>query len=169
MVIFKSDANWIDPTGHQDDLIRQCMHHRMDIADICNKYRQLYSFHAIDGHDTDEEERTLLEKYEGQIQPHPIVAENFLAGVCSDADAQLDICQCADCLGLTEAVGRLRDLAAPHPQPMPATLAAFPWSANATRLSVGEQEWPNPVAYQTACKLRLQARSTFGSGIWLAP
>lgn len=114
MIIFESEAHLIDSLGHHDDLIRQCVQGHLSFDDFCSEYHDYYAFYALDGHESDEEERKLLEKHEKRIEPHRIVAEEILAGVCSDADAQLEIYQRAGRFGSAEAVRRLRELAALH-------------------------------------------------------
>ena len=111
MVIFESEAHMIASLDHHDDLIRQCMQSHLGFNDFCAKYHDYYAFYALDGHESDEEERSLLERYEKRIEVHRIVAEEILGGVCSDTDAQLEIYQRAGRLGSAEAVRRLRDLA----------------------------------------------------------
>lgn len=114
MVMFESEAHLIDSLAHHDDLIRQCAQGQMSFTDFCSEYHDYYAFYALDGHESDDEERKLLEKYERRIEPHRIVAEAIFAGVCSDADAQLEIYQRAGRFGSAEAVRRLRELAALH-------------------------------------------------------
>ena len=112
MVIFESEAQLIESLSHHDDLIRQCAQGQLSFNDFCAEYHDYYAFYALDGHESDEEERTLLEKYEKQIEPHRVVAEDILGRVCSDADAKLEIYQRAGRFGSAEAVRKLRDLAA---------------------------------------------------------
>lgn len=114
MVIFESEAELIESLNHHDDIVRQCAQGRLSFDAFCSEYHDYYAFYALDGHESDEEERTLLEKYEKRIEPHRMVAEEILGGVCSDADAQLEAYQRAGRFGSAEAVRRLRDLAATY-------------------------------------------------------
>lgn len=112
MIIFASEAHMIDSLAHHNDLIRQCAQGHMSFDDFCSEYHDYYAFYALDGHESDDEERRLLEKYERRIELHRIVAEEILAGVCSDNDAQLESYQRAGRFGSVEAVRRLSELAA---------------------------------------------------------
>ncbi|WP_374337452.1 hypothetical protein [Methyloversatilis sp.] len=114
MVIFESEAHLIESLDRHDDLVRQCAQGRMSFDSFCSEYHDFYAYYALDGHESDEEERRLLEKYERRIEPHRIVAEDILGGVCSDADAQLEIYQRAGRFGSAEAVRRLRELITLH-------------------------------------------------------
>lgn len=114
MIIFESEAQLIDSLDHHDDLIRQCARGHLSFDDFCSEYHDFYAFYALDGHESDEEEKRLLEKHDKRIEPHRVVAEEILAGVCSDGDAQLEIYQRAGRFGSAEAVRRLRELAALH-------------------------------------------------------
>ncbi|MCB4362081.1 hypothetical protein [Quatrionicoccus australiensis] len=99
MVIFESEYHLIGSLDHHDNLIRLCAQGRMSFDAFCSEYHDFYAFYALDGHESDEEERQLFEKYEKRIEPHRIVAEEILAGVCSDVDAQLEIYQRAGRFG----------------------------------------------------------------------
>ena len=114
MVIFESEAHMVESFNHHDELIRQCALGHLSFAEFCTEYRDFYAFYALDGHESDEEERTLLERYKERVEVHRVVFEDILGGVCSDADAQLESYQRAGRFGSAEAVRRLRDLAAVH-------------------------------------------------------
>lgn len=67
----------------------------------------LYNFYAIDGHESDSEERELLSKHAKRITR----IENALSsaeGLCSEEDAEKEIYQIADRYGADEAARRLR-------------------------------------------------------------
>jgi len=112
MVIFESEADLLESLDHHDDLVRQCARGEKSFDDFCAEYHDYYAYCALDGHESDQEERALLEKYEKRIEVHRIVAEDILGGVCSDADAKLKIYQHAGRFGSVEAVQRLRNLTA---------------------------------------------------------
>ena len=112
MVIFESEAKLIESLAQHDELIRLCAEGRITFGDFCSEYHNYYAFCALDGHESDEEERALLGKYEKRIELHRVVAEEVLGAVCSDADAQREVYQRAGRFGSAEAVRRLRDLVA---------------------------------------------------------
>lgn len=110
MVIFKSENDLLNYLDVHDDLIQKCASGLIPFWDFCKKYNNFYWFCALDGHESDEEERQLLEKYEPRILRHRIVAEEILSGVCSDEDAKKPIYIKAGRFGSEIAVVRLREV-----------------------------------------------------------
>ena len=110
MVIFESESDLLASLDRHDDLARQCACGAKSFNDFCVEYNYYYGSCALDGHESDQEERSLLEKYEKRIKVHRIIAEDILGGVCSDLDAKLEIYQRAGRFGSEEAVRRLHDL-----------------------------------------------------------
>jgi hypothetical protein len=108
MVIFESEDDLLAKLRQHDGLVRQCARGELPFEEFCGKYNDFYAFYALDGHESDNEERALLEKYEDRIESHRIIAIEILGQVCSDQDAQLEVYQRADRFGSAEAVERLR-------------------------------------------------------------
>lgn len=110
MVIFDSEAHMLESLDRHDDLVRQCAEGRKTFDDFYTEYHDFYAFYALDGHESDEEERSLLVKYDKRIEVHRIIAEEILGKVCSEADATLEIYQRAGRFGSVEASRRLSDI-----------------------------------------------------------
>src|SRR5690349_6558281 len=91
MVIFASETDLIQKLNEHDALVRGCVAGQLSFDEFCKRYNDFYPFYALDGHESDEEERALLEKYEARIEPHRVIAEDILGRLCSEADAQRDI------------------------------------------------------------------------------
>jgi hypothetical protein len=108
MQMFKSEADLLHELSIHDDLVRQCAAGQLSFDRFCERYRDFYAFYALDGHESDEEDRLLLEKHAARIEPHRIVAEEILGQVCSDADAGRETYQRAGRFGSAEAVARLK-------------------------------------------------------------
>ena len=108
MQMFQSEADLLNELSVHDELVRQCAGGQLSFDRFCERYRDFYAFYALDGHESDEEERLLLEKYARRIEPHRVVAEEILGQVCSDADAELEQYQRAGRFGSAEAVARLK-------------------------------------------------------------
>jgi hypothetical protein len=108
MQMFECEADLLHELSIHDELVRQCASGQLSFESFCETYRSFYAFYALDGHESDEEERLLLEKHAGRIEPHRIVAEEILGQVCSDADAELETYQRAGRFGSAEAVARLK-------------------------------------------------------------
>ena len=111
MVIFESENELLNYLDVHDNLIRKCANGQLPFWDFYEKYNNFYWYCALDGHESDEEERQLLEKYEPRILPHRIVAEEIFSGVCSDEDVRKPNYIKAGRFGSDAAVGRLRDVA----------------------------------------------------------
>jgi hypothetical protein len=74
-------------------------------------YNDFYSYCALDGHESDEDERTLLKKYEARILPHRLITYDILWKVCSAEDAATTIYKEAGRFGPQEAVVKLKGIA----------------------------------------------------------
>src|ERR1700736_1192823 len=107
MQMFKSEADLLHELSIHVDLVRQCASGQLSFDRFCERYRDFYAFYALDGHESDEEERLLLQKHAARIEPHRIVAEEILCQVCSVADAGRETYQRAGRFGPAEAVARL--------------------------------------------------------------
>lgn len=107
MVIFESEADLLSALGRHDALVRECIEGRLSFDAFCDQYNNFYAFYALDGHESDEEERLLLEKHEARIEPHRVIACEILGNLCSDADALLESYQNAGRFGSTEALRRM--------------------------------------------------------------
>jgi hypothetical protein len=114
MVIFKSENELIEYLDKHDDLVRKCAGNLLPFWDFVEKYNNFYWYCALDGHESDEEERDLLVKYENRILPHREIAETILHGVCSDEDAKKEIYQKANRFGSDVAVLMLKKVASKY-------------------------------------------------------
>ena len=110
MVIFQSEADLLDVIATHDSLVKQCVSGQLTFLSFCDQYKDFYAYYALDGHESDDEERTLLLKYDHLIEPHRVIAYDILGRVCSDADALLDSYKQSGRFGSDEAVKRLRDV-----------------------------------------------------------
>jgi hypothetical protein len=110
MVMFESETDMLDTIQRHDSLVRDCVEGRLTFAEFCDSYDDFYTLYALDGHESDEEERRLLEKHDARIELHRIIAYGILGMVCSDSDAQLDSYKQAGRFGSAEALERLADL-----------------------------------------------------------
>ncbi|MDP3272716.1 hypothetical protein [Limnobacter sp.] len=97
----------IQKLDEHDSLVRRCVSGELPFGEFCDRYNDFYPFYALDGHESDEEERALLEKYAARIEPHRVIAEDILARLCSEADAEREIYRRAGRFGMQEALRRL--------------------------------------------------------------
>jgi hypothetical protein len=91
MVVFDSENDLVKYLDVHDDLIRRCASGLLSFWDFYEKYNNFYRYCALDGHESDEEERLLIDKYEPRILPHRIVAEEIFSIVCFYEDAKKPI------------------------------------------------------------------------------
>lgn len=77
--------------------------------EFLDKYEDFYDHYALDGHESDLEERELLEKHEDKIALHREISE-VLNGLCSDEDAVKEIYKKADRFGSEEGLKRLKEI-----------------------------------------------------------
>ena len=108
MLMFASEAHLLETLSMHDELVRQCVGGHLSFDAFCERYQDFYAFFALDGHESDDEERALLEKYEARIEPHRIIGEDILGLVCTNEDAERESFQRAGRFGPIEAVERMR-------------------------------------------------------------
>lgn len=106
--MFQSEAVLREELRRHNELVRRCANGSLSFERFCEEYNNFWSYYALDGHESDEEERVILEKYEDCIEPHRIIAFDILGKVCSEDDAKLSTYQQAGRFGAVEAVNRLR-------------------------------------------------------------
>ena len=105
--MFESEFALLTAIEAHDELVRLCVSGELSFDQFCDQYNDFYAFYALDGHESDEEERALLLKHELLTEPHRIIAYDILGRVCSDRDAQLDSYKEAGRFGSVEAIRRL--------------------------------------------------------------
>jgi hypothetical protein len=114
MRMFSSEADLKASLEQHDELVRQCAHGEVTWGSFCDKYNNYWSYYALDGHESDEEENALLDRYENKIELHRAIAFNVLGQVCSEEDAVKDSYIQAGRIGSTAAVERIASLWAEH-------------------------------------------------------
>lgn len=107
MVIFESEADLLLSLDQHDQLVRECVRGEVAFDRFVEKYNNFYALCALDGHESDEEERALLEKYAERIEPHRIIAFEILGQVCADEDSVRESYKQAGRFGSAEGVAML--------------------------------------------------------------
>lgn len=110
MIMFESEADLLETIEKHDALVRQCVSGALGFLEFCETYNDFYAYYALDGHESDDEERLLLEKYDFRIVPHRVIACDILGLVCSDEDAKLNSYKQAGRFGSAEALARLKNV-----------------------------------------------------------
>jgi hypothetical protein len=108
--MFASEVEIQQSLDQHDELVRQCALGEITFTDFCDKYNNYWSFYALDGHESDDEERAILDRYEDRIELHRLIAFDILGQLCSEEDALRDIYIQAGRFGSTVAQQRLATL-----------------------------------------------------------
>ena len=110
MIIFKSESDFIKILNEYDSLVLQCTSGKISFKDFTEKYNDFYDHYALDGHESDQEENSLLEKYKKRVRLHQVITEDILGKVCSDNDAQKQIYIDAGRFGSKVALKKLKEV-----------------------------------------------------------
>lgn len=110
MVIFQSEADLLNEIAKHDALVEQCVSGAITFEQFLDSYNSFYYRFALDGHESDDEERQLLSKHARLIAPHRAIANDVLGRVCSDADLALESYKQAGRIGSGEAIKRMREV-----------------------------------------------------------
>ncbi len=90
MVLFQSESQLVELIEKHDELVRQCASGQIDFAKFCDEYGDFYEAYALDGHESDEEEKAILVKNELRLKPHQIIAHSILNRLYIDGDVDKD-------------------------------------------------------------------------------
>lgn len=108
MTIFESESHLLAILAEIESALERAAHAGGDIfRAFYGKAGHLYGSHALDGHESDDEERDLLAKHAQRIARID-EALDAARELCSEADAQTQIYQQAGRYGADEAARRLR-------------------------------------------------------------
>lgn len=110
MKTFQSETDLLQTLDRYDDLIRQCVDQRVTFDAFCDLYNDFYFIYALDGHESDVEERALFERHAKRIQAHAYIAEQILARLCSEEEAGLESYRKAGRFGPATALEMLADV-----------------------------------------------------------
>ena len=88
MKIFKSEQDLIEKLEAHEGFVVSCAQGKIDLNQFLTEYDNFYYRFALDGHESDEEEKALLSKYASRITLHEVLANEILGKLCSENDAQ---------------------------------------------------------------------------------
>jgi hypothetical protein len=92
-----------------DDLVRKCACDELSFPAFEKAYDAFYPRYALDGHESDAEERRLLEKYESRVALHRAIWDDVLTQVTAD-EYLAETKRAGGFIGSVEAQQRIRDL-----------------------------------------------------------
>jgi len=108
--IFASEEDFLNVMEIHDRLIQDCALELITFDEFMRRYKGFYGYYALDGHESDDSEWALFEKYSGRIEPHAEIAENVLSLLCADEDAEKQSYIEAGRFGSGEALRRIREI-----------------------------------------------------------
>lgn len=114
MVLYESEDALLKILDCYDELLRGCARGDLPFWDFNEKYGNFFWSYAVDGHESDAQEKTLLEKYHDRIEPHRRVQEEILSLVCSDEDSEKEQYRQAGRISSKEAVRRIARVVASY-------------------------------------------------------
>ena len=109
MTIFLSEAELIEVLDRADAMINACAEGLLDFNVFYRDLGYLHGFHALDGHESDEEELRMLDKHHDRIAWIERVLDE-ISGVCADQDSTKESYINAGRFGTAEALRRLKVL-----------------------------------------------------------
>jgi len=119
MLMFASEVEIQRSLAEHDDIVRRCAQREVTFEQFCDEYNNYWSFYALDGHESDDEEREILRRYEDRIELHRLIAFEVLGQLCSEADARREIYIQAGRFGSAVAQQKLAALWEAHRQAGP--------------------------------------------------
>jgi len=109
--MFNSEDAMLSAIERYDRLISDRVANAISFSEFLEEYYTFYMTYALDGHESDLEERLLIEKHENRIAPHREVWEKIIGGgLCSDEDAQKESYIQAGRFGGDEGLKRLKEI-----------------------------------------------------------
>ena len=88
MIIFRDEQDIVTKLNEHDELILQCSRGELSWSDFLSRYNDFPWYYALDGHESDEEEKILLQRYKKRIDTHLAFADQFLSYLCKDEDSK---------------------------------------------------------------------------------
>jgi hypothetical protein len=110
MVIFASESELLEVLDRADAMIAACVDGSLGVRDLLDQLGHLHGYHALDGHESDEEELALFARHRARIGWIER-ALGEIGEICADDDALKDAYIKAGRFGSAEALRRLRSLA----------------------------------------------------------
>ena len=93
-----------------DSLVLQCVSGKLTMDEFLDRYGYPIRSHRLDGLETEQEYKAVLQKFKERIELHERITTLVLHRICSEADAKLTSYQLADRIGAKEASDILQSL-----------------------------------------------------------
>jgi len=109
--MFGSEEEFLKVMADHDDLVKKCASGELEFQEFLKLYNGFYGHYALDGHESDEAEIVMFQKFADRILPHEKIAAEILRYVCLDEDAVKQSYLDAGRIGSEEGLRRLKYLA----------------------------------------------------------
>ena len=86
MVIFRDEQNLLETLDRHDALLTQCSQGEITFERFLVLYDNFPWKYALDGHESDQEERDLLLRHSRRVKIHLDLASDILSRLCSEED-----------------------------------------------------------------------------------
>ena len=108
---FASEIDLLEVLSAHDDIVRRCVRGDIEFRDFVRLYDDFWWRFALDGHESDSADRTLLERHADRILLHRKIAEEVIGALASASDATKQNYQRAGRIGPRDAFARLQRIA----------------------------------------------------------
>ena len=112
MKMFRSEEDLLAALDKHDDLVFACASGAIPFEQFERAYDSFYWRCALDGHESDEEERALFARHASRISFHAELCETVLSRLTTDEYAAVPECAAKGFIGRGDAVVLLRELVA---------------------------------------------------------
>jgi hypothetical protein len=109
MTIFEDEDDLLETLEQHDALLVQCASGVIGFQEFLSSYADFPLVYALDGHESDSEERTLLERHAARVHVHLDFADEILFHLCSEDDQDKKDYIQAGRFGSKGAMPRIRD------------------------------------------------------------
>lgn len=91
MELFESEDEVRELIKSKILLIDDFVHDRINDEQFWEGFDNFYYYHCLDGHESDEEDRVILKKYEKKLNLFEYIMQEILGKICSDENSILEI------------------------------------------------------------------------------
>ena len=109
MIMFENEEGLKALIEQKKNLLWQVLNDEIQIDTFFMKYDSFYFTYALDGHESDEEEKDLLLKYSTEIEIFRKIELEIFCRICSDEDSQKEIYVQNDRISKSQAIGEIKE------------------------------------------------------------
>ena len=107
---FPAETELLDALDKHDRMIRDCVSGETPFGEFEVAYNSFYVSYPLDGHESDDTGKEILDAHSGRIAIHREIWEQILTKLCADDDASKEAYVAAGRFGSDEGLKRLRSI-----------------------------------------------------------